>query len=377
MERVTNLILTKCMLLHEESQGSNEFEFEIYRYSRTLKLGKSINEELDYTPRQIGLAIIDRLLRLKKAVMLPLIKKLLNNVISGNLDDIPFAIKDNIVSILIGMPDTIHSAGIKDYQKYFEIYPVIEWIDRESQGKQDLKRRFPVLIGSWFELIDTEFKERLFQLLMKLVRENKNDRILQYLTFCAIRKFIEQANSDAMDFSLVFEIKIPIIMSLISQLVDDDYRLELVECVSTMILKMVRAEQLDVYQHFNLLDLEVFLSNYSFRISCKLFEIVKKVILIFNFGFEMPELYSFGINLLKKCLPHVDQNDDSWIHFCYFLAKEIPRSSINKGLIDELALILKFKAKEFAKSEDYAQNKLILTFLDEMILLLQQNLPLK
>ena len=370
IENIVNLILTKCMLLKEDFKNSNELEDEINN-SQTLKLER-INQELDFTPRQIGLAMIDRFARVSTETTLPLIKKLVNNVVSGSLNSLQYEVKDNIISILIGMPNTLRSAGIRDYTKYFNIYPVLEWINQQSQVEQKLKRRFPTLIGAWFDLIEDNVKPQLFELLVGLLSDQ--DQTLQFQVFETMGKFIQHANSGSINVAAVYEKSAPSIVSLVSHLDEDTNKFKLVSCLFKMILKMLRLKQLDVQKHLAYLDLDALLKEYSFILSGRLFDIAKEIILAFDFGEEMPELYLFSAKLLHKCLPKVNRDDDGWIRFWAFVAKEIPNTPRNKAVIDELVNMLGSKIKPFATSQDYTQNKVILHLVDEM-LLLRQDLP--
>lgn len=236
------------MLLQEENVDDQAIDENINELT-TLRIDR-INQNTDNSPRQIGLNIIDRLVQILTIEVLPLIQKLVDNVINGGFDNVTSKIQDNIISILIGMPTTLLKTGIPNYKEVFNIVPVLQWINLHAGSSESrLSRRFPSLIHEWYKLIDPTLKMELFRILFTFLKHP--DDATKYQTIRSISLFVQEANAHplpsnptapVLEFGEILISVAPIVEYFCQKLTQAEHIYPILQALSKIVLKSIESE---------------------------------------------------------------------------------------------------------------------------------------
>lgn len=372
IEKIINTLLTKTMLIQETEEDETEIEAAINN-SVDLKLQK-INREIDFTPRQIGLAIIDRFIRILTTDTLTLVKKLVENTINGNLDNLDISIRNNIISILNGLPKTLMATGMKDFKSVFNIKEILNWVNNNSQIDKRLVRRFPALISSWYDILEEDMKGDLFRALIQMI--NVNDKVTEYHVLKAIGKFVRQSNDQNFNYGELLIGVTPKIFGILKEVKSTWLVFEMIGVLAKIVMKLIKTEQFDLNIHLQCINIDILLKDYDFMIAGSLFDLIQDIICTYPYGKEMPQLYVQAVKLIHKCLPNMKSEDDALLYFWRFIVKEIPNTEPNKPIINELVSLLNNNIQAFSNYSDVSQNIKVLGIIDETMLL-QPKLPFK
>ena len=255
IENLLNRLLTYCMLLQEENIDDQAIDDDINELT-TMRIDR-INQNSDNSPRQIGLNIIDRLVQIMTIEVLPLIQKLVDNVITGGFDNVNSKIQDNIISILIGMPTTLLKTGIPNYKNVFNIVPVLKWInDNAGKSESRLSRRFPSLIHEWYKMIDPSLKMELFRILFTFLKHP--DDATKYQTIRSISLFVQEANAhplpsnptaQVLEFGEILLSVAPIVEYFCQKLNHAEHIYPILQALSKIVLKSIESDYFNPQVH--------------------------------------------------------------------------------------------------------------------------------
>jgi hypothetical protein len=274
------------------------------------------------------------------------------------------------------MPASLKNSGIQGYKSIFNIFPILEWINKNSSIHENLKMRFPASINSWYEFIPANLKKDIFQVLVKLL--TTTERIgIQFEVLKALAPFIEDTGAEELDFAKAYQEILPIMMKVIGQIKNVDHIYHMITTIDKILVKLIQSQSFDPDLHVQCLNPKILLAEYNFLNCGAIFKILKHIITTFEFGTEMPQIYFKGMEVLNHVLPHIMKEEDLCIYsFWFFITKEVPKTDTNKAIIQELVNMVNNHIDFFSNNRGVLENDKILSIIDET-LLINHELPFK
>ena len=127
-----------------------------------------VNQELDFTSKQTGVYLIDRLVYNFEPNVLPILNNLINKMTSGELEGSPIQIRDNIISTLIRIPYSLNGRD-QAVDSMMNIMPIFEYISKIGDQNPLILRRLPSLVTGWYDHLNIEVKSTLMAVVIKLL----------------------------------------------------------------------------------------------------------------------------------------------------------------------------------------------------------------
>lgn len=362
IEKIMNRLLSYTMML------LNDGEEDIDEAHLETTPGKfdRINSQIDFNNKQIGLCVIDKLIDVFPEVSLPLLVKLINNVVSGELDNLPKSVSDNVLSILIRTPETL-SKKHEEYLGELNIMTILQYIHKNSADNILLKRRLPSIVEAWYSYLPQGSKNELISVLIALLPSE--DNLTQFNTISCLNKFIIDPNIVAIDFGALLRQCVPVVVGLAEKLESASMIYKTLTIINSTILKLVDLGRFDPTLYLSNLNIEKILRNYNQDIANILMEMVKSVIQKYPMAQYLHGLYVFAFQIIQHCRPYANEEDDQFINFWTFIVKEIPNTPESAEVVKGLVDFLKQNVGYLHNIKEVNQSSKAINLIDEYLLL--------